>query len=193
MRPARVSTQVQMEKQQVEEQQPMNEPKLGEAAGGHPGAFKLRARIRRAAALIGALLLGAVVTAAVLLLSFNVRNQDAEAEISRVKVNVTRSIQKSDGQGRHHIFTVDRAATYLIYGWLAFSPDSASRRGHAKEDEAEVVVLKQTLNRSEMDIQTKPRASEVFFFEKMKMVDHSMVSVHFSGQHVDSCFHIYEI
>lgn len=80
---------------------------------------------------------------------------------------------------------MDRAATYLIYGWLAFKEE--------KEEGAEVVVLKQTLNLSEMDLQTKPRASEVFFFEKLKMVDYSTVSVHFSGQLSDSSFHIYEL
>ncbi|XP_077390288.1 uncharacterized protein LOC144026967 [Festucalex cinctus] len=180
-----------MERQQIGEQLPLNQvSQLGEAADIKPSAIKLRAHVRRAAVLIGALLLGAVVTAAVLLLFFymQVHHQNAAAEISRGKVNVTCSIQKSVGQEGHHIYTVDRAATYLIYGWLAFSPDGL----HAKEK----VALIQTLNGKDIDIQSKHREPEdvlLFFFEKVKMVDHSIVSVHFSSQHIDSSFHIYEL
>ncbi|KAM9796890.1 uncharacterized protein ACBT44_017259 [Syngnathus typhle] len=168
-----------MEDHQVEAMPQEEFSMLGETADIRPGATKQSASIRYAAACIGALLL----VAALVLIHLYPRNQDARAASNTVKINMTCSVQESDGE-EHHIFTVTRAATYLIYGWLAFSEE-------VKEKES--VDLKQTYEGNDIVIQTKLRTPLVFFFDKIKLVDSSKVSIHFTGQHTNGTFHIYEL
>lgn len=87
------------------------------------------------------------------------------------------------GKGRH-IFTADKAAIYLIYGWVKFSNITD-----------ELPELRQIWNE---DVRTLSRErikqTEMFFFTKVTLVSNSSIRLLFSKtEFVDNCFHIYEL
>lgn len=90
---------------------------------------------------------------------------------------------ESDEQGTYNIFIADKAATYLIYGWVILSDV------HGKD-----VTLTQTLegNHRVITRQTADK-KEIFFFDKIKLVKNVSISIDLHTAFTDSLFHVYEI
>lgn len=89
---------------------------------------------------------------------------------------------ESNDQGEYDVFTVDKSATYLIYGWLKFA-----------EVPAKVVTVRQTFKGDYRDIRTLQDNTNIFFFEEIKMVTGSRLSVHSHSPFKDGLFHVYEL
>lgn len=98
--------------------------------------------------------------------------------------NISFSSTESSEQGRYHIFTVNKTATYSIYGWVKFSDITD-----------EEVTLEQTLKKDNRIIQNKNnREGEVFFLKKtIKMVRGTRISLYFKSTYTDSLFLVYEL
>lgn len=92
-------------------------------------------------------------------------------------------LTEGDEQGIYNIFTVEKAATYLIYGWMRFS-DIPGRD----------IVLRQTWNEKPRIVKTqRANKTEIFFFDKIKLVKGSRLSVYSYSAFTDSLFHVYEL
>lgn len=89
---------------------------------------------------------------------------------------------ESNDQGEYDIFTVDKSATYIIYGWLKFA-----------EVPAKEVILRQTFKGDYRDIRKLPDNASIFFFEEIKMVTGSRLSIHSHSPFKDGLFHVYEL
>lgn len=90
-------------------------------------------------------------------------------------------------QGSYDIFTVDKTATYLIYGWVKLS-DVAN----------EEIVLKQTdvnnEGQNEGTIQKRTVSNtEIFFFEKLLLANGVRISITSKSVVTDGLFHFYEL
>ncbi|KAG7513395.1 hypothetical protein JOB18_006816 [Solea senegalensis] len=110
-------------------------------------------------------------------------SQDAPTLRGAVKVISAHSLKKRDEEGTYDLFTVDKAATYLIYGWVKLSDITS-----------EDVVLMQTFKEDERVIEKKKaERSEVFFFKRKLLVNNSTVSIHFKSAYTDGLFHVYEV
>ena len=90
---------------------------------------------------------------------------------------------ETDEPGLYDIFIADKAATYLIYGWVKFSSIPASG-----------VTLRHTLNDNNRDI--KPRTvnitTTVFISDEVKLFNESRISFCTHSAFTDSLFHVYE-
>lgn len=92
-------------------------------------------------------------------------------------------LTESDEQGIYNIFTVEKAATYLIYGWMKF-PDIPGKD----------IALRQTWKGTHRDVKIqKANKAEIFFFDKIKLVKDSRLSVYSCSAFTDSLFHVYEL
>ncbi|XP_024859775.1 uncharacterized protein LOC112450231 [Kryptolebias marmoratus] len=111
-------------------------------------------------------------------------NQEALHERNSTKVVKT---SKLDGIARpegHHIFTVEKGATYLIYGWVKFQN---------KMDELPELIQK--INDQERTFSSRTiKETEIFFFEKVLLANNSTIRLSpFKSKYTDSCFHMYEL
>lgn len=95
--------------------------------------------------------------------------------------NISFSSTETGEQGRYDIFTVNKAGTYLIYGWVKLG-----------ENVVENITLMQTLNEQNRTIQKK-NGAEIFFCEKVQMTNGVRISIYFQSTYTDSRFHIYEL
>ncbi|KAM7410283.1 hypothetical protein PAMA_001633 [Pampus argenteus] len=107
--------------------------------------------------------------------------QEAELPSNTAKVNMTCTLKESDEKGRYNIFTVDKTATYLIYGWVTLS------------DTSEEVILMQMWENRNRTLQKKQSKTESFFFVKVKLASNSRISIYFKSTCTDSSFHVYEL
>lgn len=100
-----------------------------------------------------------------------------------LKENISLSSTECDEQGTFHIFTADKAAAYLIYGWVTLSDV------HSKE-----VTLMQTFGGNQRVITTqKADKKEIFFFDKIKLVKDTRISISLHSTFTDSLFHVHEL
>ncbi|KAF0042340.1 hypothetical protein F2P81_005872 [Scophthalmus maximus] len=114
-------------------------------------------------------------------------NQDARPLSDAAKVHISRTLKKGGEQGSYDIFTVDKTATYLIYGWVKLS-DVAN----------EEIVLKQTdvnnEGQNEGTIQKRTVSNtEIFFFEKLLLANGVRISITSKSVVTDGLFHFYEL
>lgn len=91
------------------------------------------------------------------------------------------SAERSD-EGEYDVFTVDKSATYLIYGWLRFA-----------EVPAKDVTVRQMFKGDHRDMRTRRDNTTVFFFEEIKMVTGSRLSIRSHSPFKDGLFHVYEL
>lgn len=89
----------------------------------------------------------------------------------------------TDEPGLYDVFTADKAAVYLIYGWVKFSSVPASD-----------VTLRHTLNDDYRNIEIlHVNKTMVFFFDKITLLKESRISVYTHSAFTDSLFHVYEL
>lgn len=89
---------------------------------------------------------------------------------------------ESEEKGRYDIFTTDKAAKYLIYGWVNLTNITSEK-----------VILRQVLNGNSNVIETKKSEALVSFFNSILLVDNSRMSIYFNASCTDNFFHVYEL
>lgn len=90
---------------------------------------------------------------------------------------------ESNEQGTYDIFIAEKAAVYLIYGWVTF-PDNTSKK----------CTVKTTRNgQSRLHLTKTEAKTEMFFFDKVRMSDTSKMIIELNSTFTDSSFHIYEL
>ncbi|KAM3619345.1 uncharacterized protein V6R79_006748 [Siganus canaliculatus] len=99
-----------------------------------------------------------------------------------LKVKAVCNLTQSDVY-RCDIFTADKAASYVIDGWMKFS--------HVTNKD---VTLLQTFREQEMVVQNVPvDKPDIFFFSRVKLVNGIRISIKSDHACTDSLFHIYEL
>lgn len=101
-----------------------------------------------------------------------------------LRKNISFSSIESDEQGIYDIFTVDKAGTYIIDGWVKFSDFTS-----------EDVSLIQTFNKRAVTIQKKNASkTEIFFLEKVRLANGNRISIKFlKSTYTDSTFNFYKL
>lgn len=98
--------------------------------------------------------------------------------------NISISSIESYQQWTYEIFTVDKTATYLIYGWVKLTDITS-----------EEIVLVQKLNENKRTIQKKKEEGkrEISFFDKVYLANNISIIIYFKSAYTDSLFHVYEL
>ncbi|KAM9386396.1 uncharacterized protein KZ484_007916 [Pholidichthys leucotaenia] len=112
-------------------------------------------------------------------------NQGTPLQPETGKVNMTVQLKKIAELERYEIFKSDRAAAFLIYGWVKF-----------KSATNEKIVLKHQQGDSSFAFEKNITAMDkkvVLIYEEIKLVDNSIVSLYVKATFTDSFFHIYEL
>lgn len=86
------------------------------------------------------------------------------------------------GQDRYDIFTAEKGATYLIYGWVRFL--------EITNEEIKLIQKKDIVQLLEVK---NINHTEVFFFQKVTLANDITISICFKSNFTDSAFHIYEL
>ncbi|XP_078025259.1 uncharacterized protein LOC144463733 [Epinephelus lanceolatus] len=105
-------------------------------------------------------------------------NQDTPPSNDTAKINTTFKLKMSGD-----IFTVNKTATYLIFGWVRFSDDTSKE-----------VTLMQTLKGNNRTIEKKTIEEEFCFIgQKVILLNSSSLSIYSKSHYTDSLFHVYEL
>lgn len=97
--------------------------------------------------------------------------------------NISFSSTESDEQGRYDIFSVDKGATYSIYGRVTLSNVNG-----------EEVTLTQTFKGHNVTLQKKNAIeTEIFFFTTVKLANGSRLSMYCKSACSSSTFFVYEL
>ncbi|CAJ1060072.1 Hypothetical protein SMAX5B_017684 [Xyrichtys novacula] len=111
--------------------------------------------------------------------------QEASTRNNTGKINLSSKLTKpiNGTEGRYDIFTVNKSASYLIYGWVQL-----------KELTGEEVVLMQILGEQNRTIQKRNVDEvEIFFHKRVLMAEGVRISIYFDSAYKDSLFHMYEL
>ncbi|KAK5869980.1 hypothetical protein PBY51_024652 [Eleginops maclovinus] len=107
-------------------------------------------------------------------------SQEAQPCSDAAKLNVNPKL--GNRQGSYDFFKVEKPATYLIYVWLKFSTDT-------KE---EVTLIHKFGNDDRTLKKTSASNREIFFLERVKLVDGSL-SFNIKSNYTDSSIFVYKL
>ncbi|KAG8003530.1 hypothetical protein GBF38_018702, partial [Nibea albiflora] len=138
---------------------------------GHSGCFKCVVTL--------ATVMGLIIVAMVagFILHFFRFATSGYQDAPSAKVQILCNLKESDETGRYDIFTVEKGASYLIFGWVAFS-----------EAPNEEITLTQMMQKGEDRTLQRKRGNqtEIFFRKEVKMATGAKISISFQSKHVDS-------
>ncbi len=97
--------------------------------------------------------------------------------------NISFYFIETDEKGRYDILTVDKAASYLISGWVMFSEETIPE-----------AFLKLTSEHDSRTIKMKKMSKGgVYFSGKVFLLKGNKISIYFDSNYTDSLFHVYEV